>query len=170
MNADNPQRRPLRARRTGMGLGPKIVLAVSGTTLLLIGTLLLKPGIALAIVYWVASSGTDIDVPRAREIVARQKEVLQNVLELAQQSLRPEGNAPAFRALAAELGALDIRFEDLQGGSLVLITFSRGGVAETYETQLTWAPTEIAERVRAGRYRLGEYFEYIDAGWWWVFW
>jgi len=111
-----------------------------------------------------------MNVERARQIVVGQRHALQRVLALAERSPRPARDDPACRALATELGALDIRFENRQGGTLAIIAYSRGGLSETYETQLTWASAETAEIVRAGRDRLGESFEYIDDGWWWVFW
>jgi hypothetical protein len=115
-------------------------------------------------------SGTVIDANRARQIVAEQKEALHRVLALADRSPPPSPDDSACRDLATELGALDIRFEKRQGGPLVIIAYSRGGLPETYETQLTWVSAATAERVRSGRDRLGESFEYIEDGWWWVIW
>ena len=68
------------------------------------------------------------------------------------------------------MGALDMRFEDRGEGLRVIIVFSRGGIAEIYESQLAWVSESEAELVRAGKLRLGESFDYVDRGWWHVIW
>ena len=153
-----------------MTFGLKVVIGVVGVIVVAVGLLLAAPALMLSCVFSGTQSGTPIDAGRGRQIVAAQNHVLQRALALAERSPRPARDDPACRALATELGALDIRFEDRQGGALVIVTYSRGGIPETYETQLTWAPAATAERVRAGHDRLGESFEYLDHGWWWVFW
>ena len=153
-----------------MALRLEVVLGVAGFILVAMCLLLAAQALMLSCIFSGTQKGTPIDADRARQIVVAQSHALKRVLALAGQSPRPACDDPACRALAIELGALDIRFEDTQGGALVIVTYSRGGIAETYETQLTWAPAATAERVRSGRDRLGESFEYLDQGWWWVFW
>lgn len=52
----------------------------------------------------------------------------------------------------------------------MVIAYPRGGIPETYETQLAWVPAATAEQFRTGRDRPGERFEYVGDGWWCVFW
>lgn len=114
--------------------------------------------------------GSPLSAAAARRVVAERGDVLARALALTGKVPLPARDDPACQSVAKALGALDIRFEQAEGGPLVMIVWSRGGMGETYETQLTWVPEPTAARVRAGRQRLGEYFEYIDRGWWWVFW
>jgi len=121
-----------------------------------------------------ALSGTDrgvtFDVECARRVLAQQRPVLARVRALAARSPPPQSEDPVCRSLASELGALDIRFEACPGGTVARVVYRRFGLPETYEHQLTWTPAATADHVRSGGFRLGEYFEYVDDGWWWVTW
>ncbi|MBI5849679.1 MAG: hypothetical protein HZB39_01355 [Planctomycetes bacterium] len=114
--------------------------------------------------------GVTFDVERARRVVAEQGPLLSRVLALADRAPRPESDDPACQSLASELGALDIRFEARFGRSGTTIVYRRFGLPEIYEHQLRWISSETAERVRGGDLHIGEYFEYVGGGWWWVQW
>ena len=170
MAADQPQGQPSSSSRDPMALGLRVEPAVTWGIATTIGLLFgVTSVLAICSRPW-ATRGTPIDASRARQIVLERSHVLRRVVALAERLPLPTSADPACRALATELGALDIRIEDGVEGPWVIVAFSRSGVAETYETQLTWVPESAAERVRTGGARLGEEFEYLGGGWWWVFW
>ena len=151
-------------------VGLRVVLAVLGLMAIGIGALFALPSLVMVCFLAGASDGTPLSVTEARRVVAEQSEVLARALALSRRTPLPQSDDVACRSVASDLGALDMRFERSEDGPWVIIVWSRGGIPETYETQLTWVPEATAGRVRAGRLRLGETFEYVDRGWWRVFW
>ena len=148
-----------------LALKVTVFVVVAGMMAVPIGLLFL-PSLVASLV---PQSGTAIDPARARQIVVERHQVLERVLDLAKRSPLPTSEDPACKALATELGALDLQFEKSDEGTWVRIAYSRGGFPETYETQLAWVPDATAARVNARRLRLGEDFQYLEQGWWWVF-
>ena len=170
MTGAAPQRPTLLTPGQEARLGLKVVLTVLGVVAVVIGALFAVPSLMLMCVVSGATDGTPLSVPEARRVVAERGDVLARALALSRRSPLPQPDDAACRSVVSELGALDMRFEDRGDGPLVIIVWSRGGIPETYETQLTWVPEATAECVRAGTLRLGESFEYVDRGWWRVFW
>lgn len=151
-------------------LGLKVVLAVLGVMAFAIAALFAFPSLLMVCFVAGASDGMPLSIADARRVVAEKSDVLARALALSRRTPLPQSDDTACRSVASELGALDMRFERREEGPWVIIVWSRGGIPETYETQLTWVPEATAERVRAGGLRLGEDFEYVDCGWWHVFW
>ena len=165
-----PKRQALLTLRAEMALGFKVALAVVGVVPAALALLFGLRSLLLTLVLSGTASGTRLDEERARRVVAEQSQVLSRVLALAQRSPLPKSEDPTCQSLAAELGALDIRFEASSDGPWVQITYGRGGLPETYAHQLVWVPEDSAMHIRAGLDRLGEHFNYIDRGWWRVCW
>ena len=170
MTVDMPEEQASRAGGAETDAGDKFARAVVGVFLAALALFLGLPSLLVTCALSGTNRGTALDQERARRVVADQAQTLARVLALAERSPLPRTDDPECRSLAAELDALDIRFEAMPDGPWVRIVYDRRGIAETYETQLAWVPEESASRIRAGRGRLGESFTYIDRGWWWVFW
>ena len=158
-------------RRKGASKGVKFVLLVAFVSLILPALLIAAGPLLTSLVFWFArvDEGVPFDRTRARQVVAECGDALSRVKDLRRGGSSPTASDTS-QELADELGALDVRIEDRPGGPWAIVVFHRFGLPEIYEDTLTWLPEAAARQVRAGGYRLGEYREYIDYGWWWVEW
>ncbi len=143
----------------------EVVLAVLGVMRFAVAALFALPSLLMLCFVAGASDGMPFRVADARRVVAEKSDVLARALALSRRTPPPQSDDIACRSVASELGALDMRLERREAGPWVIIGWSLGGIPETEETQLTRVPEATAERVRAGRLRLGEDFEYVDRGW-----
>ena len=148
----------------------KVIGTAFCIALLVVATFLVAIGGVSA---WLLS-GTDQGVAfgpdRARVVLATQRDLLDAVRKLLARVPLPGRDDPACRALAVQLGALDVHIDNRFDGAHAVIVYHRRGLAETYEDRLVWVPPDTAAAVRDGRLRLGEASEHIDDGWWWVWW
>lgn len=167
--APNPERHSRQRLFTGraeMALGLAVIITFGGV----IGAATLWPPVFFGLAVSGLNQGTPLTFADARRVVSEHSDVLDRVVQFTRQVPLPRSDASAVRSLAAELGALHVRLEAGANGPFPVITYSRSGLHEIHETRLTWVPEATAARVRSGHLRLGEQCEYVDKGWWWVFW
>jgi len=144
------------ARNLTLGLIALLAFAVVGRHLLI--SLIWRP----------VSEGTPFDVERARGIVAEQPALLAAIMSL-RSCPEDEAKRRECAALAAQIGALGIRTERSEEGGTVAVCFERhGGAGETYSRELQWLPPALAADIRAGRSGLGDYWQELSGGWFWV--
>lgn len=149
MTGAAPQRPTLLTPGEEARLGLKVVFTALGVVAVVVGALFAAAWLILMCVLAGARDGTPLSAPKARRVVAEQGDALARALALSRRSPLPHSDGAACRSVVSDLGALDMRFEDRGEGPRVIIVWSRGGIPETYETQLTWVPEAEAESAPA---------------------